>query len=133
VPKAKPAAQRPPAREVESAARSTAARAAPAPKPAPKSPPARSATPAPSPPDSGSRAERGDPLEAPIDFPSFTVSRIRWHPNPDRRIAFVELSDGASAELREGDILAGAMVRRIDPDAVELAVGGLRRRLMLMP
>ena len=130
-PKVEPAAERQPAREVESAARSTAARAESA--PVPKSPPARAATPAPSQPDSGIRAELGDELEVPIDFPSFTVSRIRWHPNPDRRVAFVELSDGARTELHEGDILAGAMVRRIDPDAVELAVGGLRRRLMLMP
>jgi hypothetical protein len=91
----------------------------------------RAATDSPGETDS-SAAERME-LDEPIDFPTFTVSRIRWHPSSERRVAFVELADGGQAELREGDIVSGALVRRIDPAAVELAVGGVRRRLMLMP
>jgi hypothetical protein len=48
-------------------------------------------------------------------------------------VAIVKLSDGAQAELHEGDIVSGAMVRRIDPAAIELTVGSVRRRLTLMP
>ncbi|MFQ5700020.1 MAG: hypothetical protein ACE5IL_17290 [Myxococcota bacterium] len=60
-----------------------------------------------------------------------SVRQIRWHPDPARRSARVARSDGSVAEVQEGDIVEGALVRKIATDSVELAVGDERRRLTL--
>jgi hypothetical protein len=71
--------------------------------------------------------------EALIGFPSLSISRIRWHPDPDRRTAVVERPGGIELEIREGDIVDGVLVRRIEPSALEFSVGSTRRRITLTP
>ena len=64
-------------------------------------------------------------------FPDVRVDRIRWHPDPARRIAYLRVSGRPELVAYEGDIVAGLRVQRIDPDGVELEVGSTRRLLRL--
>lgn len=63
---------------------------------------------------------------SPDGFPQVVVTRVRWHPDPARREARVELDHAGPFDAREGDIIAGVMVRRIEPAAVEVGIGGKR-------
>ena len=59
----------------------------------------------------------------PIEFPEVRVVQIRWHPDAARREAHLRVADHPELLAREGDIVAGLLVSRIDPDAVELRIG----------
>jgi hypothetical protein len=61
------------------------------------------------------------------------IDRVRWHPDADRRVVWLEIDRAGPFEAREGDILAGALVRRIEPGAVELQIGSARRRVRVEP
>jgi type II secretory pathway component PulC len=68
--------------------------------------------------------------------PRLAVERTIWHPEAARRRAFVRLAGRSSAtEVREGDTLGGAEVRRIDPSGVVFAYEGreLRRSVGAAP
>jgi hypothetical protein len=60
-------------------------------------------------------------------FPEVRVESIRWHPIPERRIASLQFEQQNAPEAREGDIVAGVLVYRIDPGAVELRIGSAQR------
>ena len=59
------------------------------------------------------------------------MSSIRWHPQRERRVAHLEFAQISVADAREGDIIAGVMVFRIEPDSVELRLGSASRRVSL--
>lgn len=63
-----------------------------------------------------------EPL-APLEFPEVRVVQIRWHPDATRREAQLRVADHPELVAHEGDIVAGLLVSRIDPDAVELRLG----------
>lgn len=67
----------------------------------------------------------------PLPFPNLTLSAIRWHPEPSRRQAQLLYEGMRPLEAREGDIVSGVAIHRIDPDGVELRLGDRHRRLAL--
>jgi hypothetical protein len=69
----------------------------------------------------------------PRDFPNVRVTTVRWHPDAERRVAWIDLPQVGPLEIHEGDIVSGVLVVRIDPGAVELAVGSEHRRVALGP
>ena len=75
----------------------------------------------------------GEPTFADADFPALELSSVRWHPDPSRRTASMVVDGVRRVSVREGDIVQGAMVHRIDPGAIELRVGTARERLQLGP
>jgi hypothetical protein len=60
-------------------------------------------------------------------FPDVRVESIRWHPIPERRVASLHFEQQDAPEAREGDIVAGVLIYRIDPGAVELHIGSAQR------
>jgi hypothetical protein len=54
--------------------------------------------------------------------PPVRVARTQWHPDPERRLAWVEV-DGMTAlrEVREGERVGPLVVREIEPAAVLFA------------
>ena len=60
-------------------------------------------------------------------FPAVRVESIRWHPIPERRVASLHFEQQDAPEAREGDIVAGVLIYRIDPGAVELRIGSAQR------
>ncbi len=101
----------------------------------PPAPPAQSARPKPAArpkPDVAPVAKRSTERETERDapqsaFPDVQVVSIRWHPSPERRVANLRFERQNAPEAHEGDIIAGVLVHRIDPGAVELRVGSARR------
>lgn len=67
------------------------------------------------------------------EFPRVRVDWIRWHPVAARREAVLLVSDLPEIVAREGDIVAGLLVYRINPDAVELRVGSESKLTRLGP
>ncbi|MEE8314022.1 MAG: hypothetical protein V3R91_06850 [Myxococcota bacterium] len=70
---------------------------------------------------------------ASIGFPEVRVDQIRWHPEAARREASLRISDAAPVVIREGDIVAGLLVYRIEPAAIELRFGSQRKLAGLGP
>ncbi len=68
-----------------------------------------------------------------VGFPDLQVESVRWHPEPERREARILLDDTRPIDAREGDVIAGVAIYRIDPGAVEFRVGDLHRRLLIGP
>jgi hypothetical protein len=68
-----------------------------------------------------------------LPFPKVVIERLRWHPDPARREARLQLEQAGPLIAHEGDIVAGVLVRRIEPDAVEVQVGSARRLIPLVP
>jgi len=112
------AAQAPVAKPKAPAAKPTppAAKAAPA-RPAPE----RRAAPAPA-----ARVET-ESRSSQSAFPDVRVESIRWHPVPERRVASLQFERQNAPQAHEGDIVAGVLVYRIDPGAVELRIGTAHR------
>jgi hypothetical protein len=67
----------------------------------------------------------------PVGFPSLTVTTIRWHPDPERREVELLFDQIRPLEAREGDIVSGVAIERIDPDGVELRLGERTKRIAL--
>ena len=80
-----------------------------------------------------SASDAVEPTFADADFPALELSSVRWHPDPSRRMASMVVDGVRRVSVREGDIVQGAMVHRIDPGAIELRVGTARERLQLGP
>jgi hypothetical protein len=55
--------------------------------------------------------------------PQVSVLSVRWHPDPARREVSIEMPQAGPLEAREGDIVAGVLVKRIEPAAVEVQIG----------
>ena len=70
---------------------------------------------------------------APVGFPKLEVASIRWHPDPERREAIVIYEGAREVEAREGDIVAGIAIKRIDPSADEFGMGASRKRIRIEP
>ena len=69
--------------------------------------------------------------EEPQSFPSLVLESVVWHPSSSRRRATLVL-DGARAEdVREGDIVSGVAVDRIEPGFVSFRIGETLRRVAL--
>jgi len=66
------------------------------------------------------------PLARDLPFPEVSLEAVRWHPDAERREARLMVDNRRPVDVREGDIIAGVAVRRIDPGAVELTVGASR-------
>jgi len=64
-------------------------------------------------------------------FPTLEVEAVRWHPDPERRIAQLLLDDTRPVEVHEGDIVGGLAIVKIDPGAVEVRMGELIRRIQI--
>jgi cytoskeletal protein RodZ len=92
--------------------------------------PARKAE-APAPRPSSSSAS--EPAASASAFPWVRVESIRWHPVSERRVASLVFERQNAPEAREGDIVAGVLVFRIDPGSVELRVGGVQRTVLPGP
>ena len=121
--------------------------AVPTPEPAPPPPPrAAPSPPRPRPSTSRPAPERavapavGPRIEGPttpehsawpLGFPDLQLESVRWHPDSSRREARLLVDATRSIEAREGDIVQGVAVHRIDPGAVELRVGDVTRRLRI--
>jgi hypothetical protein len=78
-------------------------------------------------------AEPRPTVVGPAPSPPIRVDHIRWHPDPARREVSLELEDVRIPNAREGDIVSGVLVRRIDPDSVEIQIGSARKRVPLAP
>lgn len=68
-----------------------------------------------------------------LGFPEIVVESIRWHPVPARRVAKLSLRRRTVPDLREGDIVAGVRVHRIDPAKIEFRIGDSRKIVRLGP
>lgn len=66
-------------------------------------------------------------------FPDLSVETVQWHPDPERREARILLGATRPVDAREGDIIAGVSVHRIDPGAVEMRIGKLSRLFPIGP
>ncbi len=144
------------------AQRSTGKASTPAPKAPPKSTPKATVKPAPppaqvteakrrSPPEPNPFLQRFEPVtrveRAPADtqelvgepspvftyFPELALESVRWHPDPSRRVANLVVDRARGITVREGDIVRGALIHRIDPGAVELRVGTAKKLLQMGP
>jgi hypothetical protein len=73
-----------------------------------------------------------DPL-SPVHFPPLRILNVRWHPQPDRRGAILEIDRAGPIDVQEGDIIAGVLIRKIDPAAIEAAVGSEVRIFEMEP
>ncbi len=77
--------------------------------------------------------DAGKPSLIFTDFPELALESVRWHPDPSRRVANVVVDRGRGVTVREGDIVRGALIYRIDPGAVELRVGTAKKLLQMGP
>jgi hypothetical protein len=64
-------------------------------------------------------------------IPTLRVTRTIWHPDPDRRVAVVQLLGRPPQRLAEGDVVAGFAVVQIGLSDVEFERDGvvLQRRV----
>jgi hypothetical protein len=121
------------------------AAAAPKAKPKPKPAPAKAARKTPPPPEVTREVVRGEPSlddapamnaapsSPPVPFPVVRVESIRWHPVSARRVVSLKFEQENATDAHEGDIVAGVLVYRIDPGAVELRVGSTSRVIRPVP
>jgi hypothetical protein len=66
------------------------------------------------------------------EIPGLRVERTVWHPTAERRLALIELDDGAERrEIREGDAVGPLVVSEIEPSGVVFVHEGIevRRRI----
>lgn len=76
---------------------------------------------------------------APLDdagafrFPEFRLESVRWHPDVARREARLLVDGALVVDTRQGDVVAGVEIERIDPGAVQLRLGTAMRRIRLGP
>ncbi len=77
--------------------------------------------------------DAGRPSLVFTDFPELALESVRWHPDPSRRVANLVVDRGRGITVREGDIVRGALIHRIDPGAVELRVGTAKKMLQMEP
>lgn len=126
----KPAAAAIPAPPAPEAAQAEPVREAD-PEFAPKAPPtplpkAEPAPPKPAPPKPHAPAPPAPPAVAlPV------VEHTTWHPIAERRVAVVKLPGGGTQSVHEGELVAGALVKRIEPSGVVFEHAGreLRRKI----
>ena len=76
---------------------------------------------------------REEAFVSPSPFPDIRVDSVVWHPDPARRQAVITLDDTRAADVREGDVIGGVTVVRIEPGAVEMKAGEERKRVGIAP
>jgi hypothetical protein len=64
-----------------------------------------------------------------IEFPEVVVQSVLWHPDPLRRQATILIDGQLTTDAREGDLIGGVFIDRIQPGTVELRMGQERRRV----
>jgi len=79
--------------------------------------------PAPPAPAQSPEPELPAPAAATSPPPALVVERTQWHPAAEKRSAWVS-AGGETRELREGDVIEGAIVREIRPSSVLFAFEG---------
>jgi hypothetical protein len=67
------------------------------------------------------------------DFPEIRVANVIWHPEPARRRAEVTIEQTRLADAREGDIVKGVEVEKIEPGAVEFKLGSALKTVRIGP
>ena len=72
-------------------------------------------------------------MEIPDSFPGVVVDSVRWHPDAGRRIVTLAVGRTGQLDAREGDVIAGVLVYRIDPGSVELRMRSQRKTVLLRP
>ncbi len=75
----------------------------------------------------------GEPSPVFTYFPELALESVRWHPDPSRRVANLVVDRGRGITVREGDIVRGVLIHRIDPGTVELRVGTAKKLLQMGP
>ena len=84
---------------------------------------------------------RSTPEERPVEifmtrdsalaFPELSLELVSWHPLPERRSARIRLDGTRPIDAREGDIIAGVAIERIDPGAIQVRMGDALRLIQL--
>ncbi len=106
------------------------------PAPAPRAAePARS--PAEQPPAEAPRAAAKAPPDRTVEpvpsapFPAIRVERTSWHPVAERRVALIDVPHQGAQSVHEGELVAGVLVKRIEPSAVVFEHAGrvVRRKI----
>lgn len=72
-----------------------------------------------------------DPDLFTVRFPDLRLEAVRWHPDSTRREARLLVDSTRSVSAREGDVIVGVAVHRIDPGAVELHLGDTVRLIYI--
>jgi hypothetical protein len=67
--------------------------------------------------------EEGRDVVLPIGIPAVEIESVRWHPDPSRRVARLQIEQAGPLDVREGDIIAGVLIQTIRPAEVEVRVG----------
>jgi hypothetical protein len=103
-------------------------------QPEPKRPAVRSADsrPVKAAPAPSARDEGREVLSA-VEFPTVVVESVRWHPSADRRVARMHVDLAGPLDVREGDMIAGVLIEKIRPGAVQIRVGGRTRIFPIAP
>ena len=90
-------------------------------------------------PRSTSEPEPERPRDAPaavttgVQFPVVEVQSVLWHPDPTRRQATILLDGQLTTDAREGDLIGGVFIDRIEPGSVEFRMGQERKRVAMAP
>lgn len=128
---------RPQAATAQRAAARARSESSPAPQPRVPEPDAPAPAKRPAPPAAKASASPPPAAKASASAPPAALSGLRvvrtaWHPLAERRVAVVELpAGGGEQSVREGDRVAGALVKRIEPSGVVFEDAGreLRRKI----
>jgi len=84
-------------------------------------------------------ALREEPIEAAVGsesqdsvgFPEVRVESVTWHPDRSRRRTTISIDGVRSEDLREGDLMDGLFIDRIEPGSVDVRVGTDLKRVSL--
>ena len=60
------------------------------------------------------------------------VESVRWHPDPKRREVTLVVDGSREVDAREGDVISGMLIHRIDPGTIEIHEGNRERLLSLL-
>jgi hypothetical protein len=73
------------------------------------------------------------PAASGLGFPSLQVQSVLWHPDPLRRQATILLDGQLATDAREGDLIGGVFIDRIQPGSVDFRMGQERKRIDMAP
>ena len=69
--------------------------------------------------------------ESALAFPELSLELVSWHPVAERRSARIRLDGTRPINAREGDIIAGVAIERIDPGAIQVRMGDALQLIQL--
>ena len=76
-------------------------------------------------------AEVGSASSDPVGFPEIRVESVTWHPDRSRRRTTLSIDGVRSQDLREGDLMDGLFIDRIEPGSVDVRIGTDLKRVSL--